>query len=67
MRRTLSLKRESLAVLSTDEMAGVAGGSHACGVTHTASFDVDCPTLPVNVCVQEVRECLASRSCFMTR
>ena len=55
--RKLSLKRETLTQLTTDQMAAVAGGSHACvtegctaGVTHGPSFDVDCPTLPVNHC-----------------
>ena len=55
--RKLSLKREALTQLTTEEMAAVAGGSHACvtegctaGVTHGPSFDVSCPTLPINDC-----------------
>jgi len=51
--RSLSLKRETLAALTSDEMSAVNGGSHLCGVTHGPSFDESCPTptLPVNVCV----------------
>ena len=50
--RVLSLKRDVLPDLTTDEMRGVAGGSHiGCGVTHgNASCDA-CPTLPVNPCL----------------
>ena len=48
----LSLKRETLAALSSDELAGVNGGSHACTVTHGPSIDQACPTptLPVAIC-----------------
>lgn len=66
MRRSLSLKRESLAALTTDEMTGVAGGSHGCTVGHGPSFDQACPTTPVNFCVDLVLECLRSRSCAAT-
>ena len=52
--RALSLKREALAQLDTDEMREVAGGTHiGCGVTHGTSCDV-CPTLPVNPCLTPV-------------
>ena len=57
--RTLSLKRESLAELSTDDLVSVAGGqalTHLCGptdrCTHGPSFDERCPTLPVNDCIK---------------
>ena len=57
--RKLSLKRETLTQLTTDEMTAVAGGSHACvtdnctdRVTHGPSFDAQCPTLPLNYCIQ---------------
>ena len=56
--RKLSLKRETLTPLTTDEMAAVAGGSHLCvteycttGVGHGPSFEYYCPTLPLNECV----------------
>ena len=60
--RTLTLKRETLTQLTTDEMATVAGGSHVCGVTdactdgvtHGPSIDVNCPTLPINPCLAPV-------------
>ena len=55
--RSLALKRETLSELTTTEMAGFAGGSHACvtegctnPVTHGTTFDV-CPTLPINDCL----------------
>ena len=53
--RTLSLKRETLAALSPDEMSGIVGGSHACTVGHGPTIDETCPTptLPVAICVQE--------------
>ena len=56
--RRLSLRRETLTVLTSDEMSGVAGGSHLCTVTHGASFDVACPipTTPINECVNEVTQ-----------
>lgn len=59
--RRLSLRRETLAPLTTDEMVAVAGGSHLCAVTdncgetvtHGPSIDQTCPnpTLPVVLCV----------------
>ena len=57
--RSLSLKREALTELSTVELVAVAGGaqeiSHLCNPTdecgHGPSFDVRCPTLPVNYCI----------------
>ncbi|HEX8002711.1 MAG TPA: class I lanthipeptide [Mycobacteriales bacterium] len=56
MRRSLSLKRETLTALSDDQMSSVQGGSHLCGVTHGPSFDQSCPTptLPINECVQDM-------------
>ena len=42
--RTLSLRRESLTELTTDELTAVAGGSHLCPVTH-ASIDTPCSTI----------------------
>ena len=55
--RKLSLKRESLADLTSSDLANVAGGqalTHAtCGITdrctHGATFDY-CPTIPLNEC-----------------
>jgi hypothetical protein len=57
--RTLSLKRESLTELTTNELVSVNGGqqelthlgcnpTNECG--HGPSFDERCPTLPINVC-----------------
>ena len=63
MRKLLSLKRETLAPLSSSEMTHVVGGSHFCAVTdacadtitHGVTFDAcPTPTLPVNVCVQNI-------------
>ena len=56
MRRSLSLRRETLAALSSDEMSAVNGGSHLCTVTHGPSIDQTCPdlTLPVVLCVQDL-------------
>lgn len=56
MRRSLSLKRETLTALTGGELAGVNAGSHLCGVTHGPSFDQPCPTptLPVNICVADL-------------
>lgn len=55
MRKTLSLKRESLAPLTPGEMASVAGASHLClDVTEAcghASIDQSCPTVPVVPCL----------------
>ena len=55
--RTLSLKREALAELSSTELVSVAGGyalthlscnlTDACG--HGISFD-HCPSIPINDC-----------------
>ena len=58
MRKSLSLKREALAELSSTELVSVAGGyalTHlTCTVTdrcgHGPSFDAQCPTLPINEC-----------------
>ena len=55
----LSLKRESLAALTPDEMSAVNGGSHAaCTVTHGPTLDESCPTptLPVAICVGDVTD-----------
>ena len=48
----LSLRRETLAALTSDELTAVNGGSHACTVTHGPSIDQACPTptLPVAIC-----------------
>lgn len=56
--RKLSLKREALAPLTTDELVAVAGASHVCGVTdactdtvtHGPSVDQSCPTVPPTTC-----------------
>jgi hypothetical protein len=56
--RSLSLKRETLAELTTGELTTVAGGSHLCAVTDNCtetighnSLDATCPTVPVLVCI----------------
>lgn len=54
MRRSLSLKRETLSPLTSDELSAVAGGSHLCltdNVTHGPSIDESCNTLPVYQCL----------------
>ncbi len=63
--RTLTLKRETLADLSSDELVAVAGGqaqlTHdtcvTCNVTyrctHGYSFD-SCRTVPVNDCLSKI-------------
>ena len=66
LNRKLSLKRESLAELSTTDLVSVAGAQQAllthatcgtCGVTdactHGPSLDY-CPTVPVNDCLSVV-------------
>ncbi len=59
--RRLTLRRESLAPLTGDDLAAVAGGSHECPtrpgcetLTHGPSLDEPCPTptLPVLNCVR---------------
>jgi hypothetical protein len=61
--RTLSLKRETLSTLTTDELLLVAGGqqelthlgcnpTNECG--HGPSFDEPCPTLPLNDCLSKL-------------
>jgi hypothetical protein len=59
----LSLRRESLTALTDDELGAVAGGSHLCEVTHGASFDESCPTVPVNACVRVIYETLLTSAC----
>ena len=52
--RTLSLKRETLTALSDGDLAAVNGGSHLCAtdaLTHGASCEQSCPTVPVNDCI----------------
>lgn len=59
MRTKLSLRREPLTALTSDELNAVAGGqalTHAtCGITdtctHGPSFDARCPTTPINQCL----------------
>ena len=46
----LSLRRETLAALTSDELTVVNGGSHGCTIGHGPSIDEQCPTLPVAVC-----------------
>lgn len=50
--RRLTLKSQLLPDLTTDEMSGVAGGTHiGCGVTHGNTCEVcNVPTLPINEC-----------------
>ncbi len=52
-----ALKCTPLAELSAGELAGVNGGSHLCltdTVGHGASFDTPCPTIPINICVDNI-------------
>lgn len=66
MRKSLSLKREALSELSTDELGHVAAGqalTHTtCNVTdrctHGRSFDETCPTFPINPCLSLDRPCI---------
>lgn len=56
MKRHLTLRRESLAELTVDQLGVVVGGTHAgCaatdGCTHGGSLDQACPTTPVRVCL----------------
>ncbi len=63
MRRSLTLKRETLAELTDADLAAVAGGSHLCAVTDDcthASIDADCPTFPLS-------PCLSLKGCIQTR
>ena len=66
--RKLSLKRESLSALTTDDLTAVAGGQQelthvTCGLCLTQVWSYDnCPTTPVNYCVgliaiRTVRDC----------
>lgn len=66
MKRRLVLRRESLTELTTDELGGVVGGTHAgCGLTNGCTHDT------VDACIGggtlDVRECLTLRtSCIAT-
>lgn len=51
MKRTLSLKRESLTLLTNDEMAGLAGAS----LPTWATFEVNSLD-PLTTCVAAIRE-----------
>ena len=61
MRKSLSLKRETLSPLTSNELVSVAGGQQqllthlTCNPTdgcgHGPSFDERCPTFPVNPCL----------------
>ena len=74
MRKSLSLKREALAELSSADLVSVAGGQQqllthlTCNPTdgcgHGPSFDQNCPTLPINYCIRydlpaSLLECIA--------
>lgn len=50
MKRTLSLKREALAELSTRELSGVAGGA--------------LPTTPINACPLINSQVICSGDCY---
>lgn len=69
-KRTLSLKREALSELSTGELRGVVGGTHAgCAATDDCthqSVDVACPvpTNPIAPCLSLDRYTCA---CIQTR
>ncbi|HEV2890019.1 MAG TPA: hypothetical protein VGX28_06550 [Frankiaceae bacterium] len=61
--RALSLRRETLAALTSDELTVVAGGSHLCAATDRcthASIDASCPTVPL-------ADCLSLKGCIQTR
>ncbi len=51
MKRTLSLRRETLAQLSADDLANVAGGIPATQSGCPVNSDVECPTHPLLECV----------------
>jgi hypothetical protein len=63
--RKLSLKRESLSDLTTRELGSVAGGQQdlthlTCGLCLTEAWSyADCPTVPVNGCVDAVTSAIA--------
>lgn len=61
--RRLTLRGESLAALTSDELAGVVGGSHACEVTHGESIDQSCQTVPVTVCWDRLYDVLFTSAC----
>jgi hypothetical protein len=66
MKRRLVLKRESLSELTTDELGGVVGGTHAgCGLTNGCTHDTVENCIDVNTL--NIRECLTLRtSCIQT-
>lgn len=49
MKRSLSLKRETLADLTTDELTAVAGGDATGGCPYRTSGG--CPTTPIAYCL----------------
>lgn len=67
---TLSLRRETLAPLSVEDMTAVVGGSHTCPltdrcgdtITHGPSFDATCPSAPVTGCTGTQSQSPVSRN-----
>ncbi|HEX8002708.1 MAG TPA: hypothetical protein VF519_08430 [Mycobacteriales bacterium] len=56
--RSLTLKRETLTALTTDDLTAVVGGSHLCLVTDNCthvSVDATCPSVPVTNCLDTIR------------
>ena len=70
--RKLTLKRESLADLSSDDLTAVAGGqqelTHAtCGLCLTQVWSYDnCPTTPINYCLPAVAGPRTIPNCMTT-
>lgn len=70
--RTLGLRREALAPLTTEDMNLVVGGSHACGITdycadtitHGPSIDQTCPSVPVTYCLADIRNPISYHVCL---
>ncbi|HWL34690.1 MAG TPA: hypothetical protein VNQ77_00715 [Frankiaceae bacterium] len=67
MKRTLTLRRETLSELTSGELGAVVGGTHAgCavtdGCTHGPSLDARCPTTPLLPCLT-----LDTSPCIQTR
>ena len=62
--RKLSLRKETLVELSSDELGGVAGGTfpskYDCTVSHQFCFSRD-------VCFVSLRPCLPTHDCFHTQ
>ena len=67
MKRTLRLQRESLTELTTGELGGVVGATHAgCGATNNCTHETidvcgPVPTLPAAICLSLKPGCIQTR------